>query len=185
MTKKVLVPIADGSEEMEAVILIDVLRRAELNVTVASVSGSKIITASRGVRIESDVLISECITQIFDAIAIPGGMPGAENIGNSPIFLEILKHHINGNCLIAAICAAPAVVFCRNKLFEQAPLTSHPAFQHEISEKYRRSDRVVISDNVISSQGPGTAFEFALAIVAKLQGNEKKDGVSAPLILNN
>ena len=109
MSKNVLVPIADGSEEIEAVTMIDVLRRAGADVTVASVNDLK-VTASRGVKLEADCLISECTDQAFDLVALPGGMPGAENLGDNRDLKRILLLQKERGGLYGAICAAPAMV---------------------------------------------------------------------------
>ena len=133
MAKKVLVPIANGSEEIEAVCIIDTLRRAGLEVTVASVADVQ-IEASRGVKIVADASIGDCAGQTYDAIVLPGGMPGAEHLRDSAPLVEMLKKQKDAGRLYAAICASPAVVFQHHGLLEgvratdgttvkQAPIT--------------------------------------------------------------
>ena len=110
MTKKVLVAVANGSEDLETVTLIDVLRRAEIDVTVASVQELRVICA-RGVKLEADKLIEECMNESYDIIALPGGIPGADNLRDSGILKELLIKQRSSNRYYAAICASPAVVF--------------------------------------------------------------------------
>ncbi len=110
MTPKVLVPIADGTEEIEAVCIIDVLRRAGADVTVASVESALQVTASRGVKIVADVLLEQCRDDTFDLIALPGGIPGAEHLRDSLLLEKLLQRQFKEDRWYAAICAAPAVV---------------------------------------------------------------------------
>ena len=109
MAKRVLVPIANGTEEIEAACIIDTLRRAGAEVTVASVDGLQ-ITASRGMKMVADARISDCVNQTYDCIALPGGMPGAEHLRDSAPLIEKLKQQKQAGRLYGAICASPAVV---------------------------------------------------------------------------
>ena len=109
MQKTVLVPVADGTEELEAVAIIDVLRRAGATVTVASVTGARKITASRGVVIVADTLIGTCTEKNYDLVVLPGGIPGAEHLRDSAELIGILKHQREKERLYGAICASPAV----------------------------------------------------------------------------
>ena len=110
MQKTVLVPVADGTEELEAVAIIDVLRRAGATVTVASVTGARQITASRGVVIVADALIEACLEMEFDLVVLPGGIPGAEHLRDSAELIGILRRQRDKDRLYGAICASPAVV---------------------------------------------------------------------------
>lgn len=182
----VLIPIADGTEEMEAVILIDVLRRAQLNVCVASVMPErKEITASRGVRIVADATIAECEGKTWDLIALPGGMPGAAHLHDSAPLLQLIKDQLAASRWMAAICAAPAVVLGRRDLISDVTATCYPAFQNELSEQVKTvsQQRVVVHNKLITSQGPGTAMEFALELVALLCGKERKDEVAKAMVV--
>ena len=178
--RSVLVPIADGSEEIEAVCIIDVLRRAGAQVTVASV-GALQITASRGVRIVADGTIEACRDHIFDLIVLPGGMPGAEHLRDAPILREMLRRQQATGRLYGAICAAPAVVLHHHGLLHGKRATAHPAFADRLEDRRSVSERVVVDGGCITSQGPGTAIEFALALVARLYGEAKAAEVAAPM----
>ena len=181
MSPTALVPIADGSEEIEAVTIIDVLRRAGVKVTVAAV-GKPQITAAQGVRLVADTTLSACRGQTFDLIALPGGMPGAEHLRDSDLLRDLLGEQMRSKRLVAAICAAPAVVLAHHGLLGQRPVTCHPAFFERLEPSWRSEERVVVADQLITSRGPGTALEFALALVGALCGAEQAARVAAPML---
>jgi protein deglycase len=181
MNKTVLVPIADGTEELEAVTIIDTLRRAGGLVTVASVSGLQ-VTASRKVKLVADVLIADCAEKTYDCIALPGGMPGAEHLRDCAVLIELLKEQDKAKRLIAAICAAPAVVLAPHGLLKGHKATCYPSSHDALPDKSAASQRVVADGHFITSQGPGTALEFALAIVESLFGAERKKQVAGPML---
>lgn len=183
MSKKVLVPIADGSEDIEAVCIIDVLRRAEAEVTVASVSDTLQITASRGTNIVAERCITECVDETYDLIALPGGIPGAENLRDSKELAEMLKRQQREGRLYGAICASPAVVFQHHGLLGSRNATCHPFFVDELDNKDMVESRVVVDGNCITSRAPGTAIEFALKLVEMLYGREKADEVALPMVV--
>ncbi|WP_019602728.1 DJ-1 family glyoxalase III [Teredinibacter turnerae] len=179
----VLVPIADGSEEIEAVTIIDVLVRAGAEVTVASVMERTGITASRGVKLDANCLIESC-GQDWDLIALPGGLPGADHLAQSAPLMALVRHQLAEQRLLAAICAAPAVVLGRHGLLADRVATCYPGFQGELASQARTVsvERVVEDGNLITSQGPGTAMEFSLALVTRLFGTEKATAVANGLL---
>ena len=181
MSRKVLVPVADGSEEIEAVCIIDVLRRAGADVTVASV-GDLQITASRGVKIVADRLISECVEQDWDLVVLPGGIPGAEHLRDSAVLQRILVRQANRGALYGAICAAPAVVLQHHGLLAGRRATAHPAFLSQLDNP-DPVPRVIVDNGCVTSRGPGTAIEFALELVALLFGPQKASEVGDPMVL--
>lgn len=182
MVKKVLVPIADGSEEIEAVCIIDVLRRADAEVTVASVDDLQ-VTASRGVKLVADARITECVDRTYDLIALPGGMPGAEHLRDSPQLIEILKQQKRDGRFYGAICASPVVVLQHHNLLDGRKATSHPNFSDGLEEREVTEFRVVVDGNCVTSRGPGTAIEFALKLVELLFGRKKASEVAGPMIV--
>lgn len=182
MSKKVLVPIADGTEELEAVCIIDILRRAGADVTVASVNALE-ITASRGVKLAADVLIADCSKDSYDLIALPGGMPGAEHLRDCEELVHLLKQQRESGKLYAAICASPAVVFQPLGLLQGKKATCHPGRVDTLENKEAVEQRVVVDGNCVTSRGPGTALEFALKLVELLFGKKKLAEVSGPLVL--
>jgi protein deglycase len=182
MTNKVLVPVADGSEEIEAVTIIDVLRRAGADVTVASVDGLQ-ITASRGVKLVADCLIGECREREYDLVVLPGGMPGAEHLRDNAILKEILVRQSGAGHLFGAICAAPAVVLESHGLLHNRKATCHPGHIKSLHDPSAAAEAVVVDGNCVTSQGPGTALAFALKLVELLFGREKMEAVAAPMVV--
>ena len=182
MTKTVLVPIADGSEEIEAVTVIDVLRRSGAEVTVASV-GALQVTASRGVKLVADCLIDDCRDRLYDLVVLPGGMPGAEHLRDNAVLREILIRQHDEGRLLAAICAAPAVVLGHHGLLEGRKATAHPAFEDRLPDPSAVLSPVVVDGNCITSRGPGTALPFALELVAQLFGQAQSEAVAAPMVV--
>ncbi len=183
MQKTVLVPVADGTEELEAVAIIDVLRRAGATVTVASVTGARRITASRGVVILADALIGTCTEKDYDLVVLPGGIPGAEHLRDSADLICILKRQREKERLYGAICASPAVVLEHHGLLAGHQATCHPGFADQLTTRDRINDRVVMDGNCLTSRGPGTAVEFALALVERLYGKDKREEVAAPMVV--
>lgn len=180
--KRVLVPIADGTEEMEAVCTIDVLRRAGAEVTVASVMPGLQVTASRGVKLVADVLIADCAEEVYDLIVIPGGMPGAVHLRDSAVLTALLQAQAAAGRLYAAICAAPVVVLQHHGLLEGRRATCHPGFERDLRHPEAVAERVVVDGNCVTSRGPGTAIEFALQLVALLYGMEKAREVGTAML---
>lgn len=183
MIKKVLVPIADGSEEIEVVCIIDVLRRAGALVTVASVNQLQ-ITASRGVRLLADCLIDDCMEDLWDLIVLPGGMPGAEHLRDSRKLKILLERQIKSNNLYGAICASPAVVLQVNGFLGPKRATCHANFRQYLENQEAISENVVVDGNCITSRGPGTALQFALKLVEMLFDKQKANEVAVPMHIN-
>ena len=167
MTKTALVPIAQGVEEIEAVCIIDVLRRAEITVTVASVD-TLTVTASRGVSINADVLLSDVIDQEFDLIALPGGMGAAQAFRDCNILINKLRKQASSGKLYAAICASPELALNTHGLIGKKRATCHPGVAAGLAKNPAIKERVVTDGNLTTSRGPGTAIEFALSLVAQL-----------------
>ncbi len=183
MSAKVLVPIADGIEEIEAVTIIDVMRRAGADVTVASV-GDLQVTASRGVKLTGDCLISDCSDSVYDLIALPGGMPGAEHLRDSNDLATILDRQRRAGRLYAAICASPAVVLQHHGLLADRKATTHPSFVDRLDNTEQVESRVVVDGNCVTSRGPGTALEFALVLVELLFGEERATEIAGPMLVD-
>lgn len=181
MDIKVLVPIADGTEELEAVTIIDVLRRAGAQVTVASVTSLQ-ITASRGVKLVADRLITDCIDETFDLIVLPGGLPGAEHLRDCAPLVEMLKSQKQGERLYAAICAAPAVVLAPNGLLDDKCATCYPSCADALPNPAQSNRRVVVDGNCITSQGPGTALEFSIELVRQLYDDPKAQQIAETML---
>ncbi|MBL4277702.1 DJ-1/PfpI family protein [Vibrio fluvialis] len=186
MTKRILVPIAPGTEEMEAVTIIDILVRAGYQVVVASADfdGKLTMTASRGVTLTAECKLVDVADDEFDAVVLAGGVGGAENFRDSTLLIEIIKQQKYDGRLVAAICASPAVVLQHHDLFPGALMTCHPNFQDRIPQDLWRNRRVTfdVNNNLLTSQGPGTALEFAVEIIVQLSGKELAREVALPLV---
>lgn len=176
-----LIAIADGIEEMETVILSDLLVRAGVEVTLASVSG-KTVTASRGLSLNADCLMDDVLDQNYDAIICPGGLPGAEHLGNHQgLKTMILKQHKAGK-LVAAICAAPALVLAKHGLLEEVEATGYPSTEEQIPNYV--SEPVVVSDHIITSRGPGTAMDLGLQLIESLVGEITAKEIAATALID-
>ncbi|XP_069774727.1 Parkinson disease protein 7 homolog [Narcine bancroftii] len=184
--KRVLLILAKGAEEMEVVIPTDLMRRAGITVTVAGLTGSDSVTCSRDVVICPDSSLQDAVKQgPYDAIVLPGGNLGAQNLSESPAVREVLKAQEARNGLIAAICAGPTALLAHGVGYGRK-VTTHPLAKDKMMNQgnYTYSEaRVEIDENIITSRGPGTSFEFGLAIVEKLLGKEVAEKVKAPLVL--
>jgi len=183
MTQTALVPIAHGSEEIEAVCIIDVLRRAGVDVTVASVEETLQVTASRKTRLVADRLISDCAGQTYDLIALPGGMPGAERLRDSTALIDLLKAQRQAGRLYGAICAAPVVALQTHGLLQGKRATCHPSVAGQLENPQAMAQRVVADGACITSRAPGTAIEFALALVGALFDADKAQEIGAHMLV--
>lgn len=182
MEKKVLVPVAQGTEEMEAITIIDVLRRAGANVIVASVDEIN-IKASKGIEFKADRLLKDCMGEAFDLIVLPGGIPGAQNLRDSKELGILLKKQAAQKKYYGAICASPAVVLHHYGLVTPGRVTCHPGFAHQIDNGNIDEASVVMDKNCITSRGAGTACDFALTLVEVLYSAETKKQVAQGLAL--
>ncbi|EGR33769.1 hypothetical protein IMG5_038840 [Ichthyophthirius multifiliis] len=186
--KKALVPIAQSFEEIEAVTIIDVLRRAGVDVTVASIMGkshSLAIKGSNGITIVCDNHLQDVIDQDFDLISLPGGMPGAQHLSDCQILIEKLKKQQQQDKYLSAICAAPAIVLQKHGfLNDQVAGTAHPSIQDKLTNKSLINDdlNVAITGKIITSKGPGTAIEFTLELINKLFNQKKALEIAKKLV---
>ncbi len=180
-TMRVLVPLAPGFEEIEAVTIIDVLRRAGCEVVVAGLQPG-IVRGSHGVGIETDAEFSAVAGGVFDGIVCPGGMPGTRHLAAHEPLLELLRKSVSQRRLVAAICAAPLVLDAAG-LLEGRQWTSYPAVRQEIRHgQCLPGQAVVRSEGITTSMGVGTALDFALDLVAQLCG-EARAGELASVML--
>jgi len=180
--KRVLVPLAQGCEELEAVIIIDLLRRAGIEVITAGLD-DRMVTASRGVRLVPDARLDEVMEQEFDMLVLPGGLPGADHLQADRRIHALIKKMSEKGRYNAAICAAPKVLAHAGLLNGKAA-TGYPGVLDgmELPATQISRDAVVIDGKVITSRGPGTAMEFALILIAQLLGEEKRYEVEQALV---
>ncbi|PWW08266.1 protein deglycase YajL [Mangrovibacter plantisponsor] len=187
MSASALICLAPGTEETEAVTAIDLLVRGGIAVTTASVAsdGDLTITCSRGVKLLADAPLVEVADNPYDVIVLPGGLAGAECFRDSPLLVETVRQfHLSGR-IVAAICAAAGTVLVPHKIFPIANMTGFPGLKDRIPEEQWQEKRVVWDPrvNLLTSQGPGTAMDFALKIIDLLQGPEKAREVASQLVL--
>jgi 4-methyl-5(b-hydroxyethyl)-thiazole monophosphate biosynthesis len=183
---KVLIPIATGFEEIEAVGLIDVMRRGGIDVTIAYLGGefeSDIVVGGNGISIKADADIRYCIGDDYDMIVLPGGYDGTANLMQNEQVIELLREFKSKDKWIGAICAAPLVLEKAGVLNET--FTCYPAVSASIkSSTYTDKEKVVISGKVMTSRGPSTAICFGLAIVKALVGNESSNDVKEGMLVD-
>lgn len=179
---RVLVVVADGTEEMEATIVIDLLRRAEIEVVVAGLDGDAPVTMSRGVRVVPDVAL-DAAGDDFAALVLPGGRGGADRFAASPALAARLAAFESTDRLVGAICAAP-IALAAHGAFAGRRMTCHPSVDGIVESFGTHATDVVVEDGtLVTSRGPGTAFAFALALVTRLAGEAVATRVRAPLML--
>ncbi len=196
---KALLPVATGNDEIEFCVLVDVLRRACIDVTVASVEARDVVVLQQGLRIVPDASLEQVADQTWDAIVMAGGVPGAMNLGASEQLKAIIqRHHANGG-LLGAICLAPALVLkpagvlehvkkvTGNPLAIKTPDQVWPAdeFTQLLGNAFDPDVRVCVDrdSNIVTSQTPGTAVEYALAIVKLLRGEKIASEISDYLLV--
>ncbi len=178
---RVLVPLAEGFEEIEAVTVVDVLRRAGIEVHTASLDGPR-VTGSHGVTVLADKALDAVVADEYDMVVLPGGMPGAEHIKNDPRVISLLRRFAAEGRYTAAICAAPSVL-AHAGLLEERAATSFPGFLNANSAPgiRLREEAVVVDGKVVTSRGAGTAMEFGLALIGLLEGAEVRQRVAERL----
>jgi len=179
---RVLVPLAQGCEELEAVTIIDLLRRAGIEVITAALDNDDVV-ASRGVRLVADELLDDVMDDDFDMIVLPGGISGADHLDNDERIHYLVKTMHEKDRYTAAICAAPKVL-ANAGLLEGKKATSYPGFIDKMALPQTQvlETPVVTDGKVITSRGPGTAMDFALQLIETLAGKEKRIEVEQPLM---
>jgi 4-methyl-5(b-hydroxyethyl)-thiazole monophosphate biosynthesis len=174
--KRVLVPLAEGFEEIEAVTIIDVLRRAGLRVDVAALGGKR-VTGSHGIAVESDMSIDDARAVDYDLIALPGGMPGTLHLREDPRVLRLVREIEAADRHVAAVCAAPSVL-AEAGVLESRHATVHPSAASFLSGAKLEDARVVRDGKIVTGKAAGTAMEFAFALVEQLLGAEAVEEIN-------
>lgn len=183
MSKRALIAVADGVEDLECVTLIDVLRRADVEVLVASIEERRMITCARGTRLTADTMLVDVLAQDFDLIVLPGGLPGAQRLAEFEPLAERVRQQAKAGELFAAICAAPALALQQYGVLRQRRMTCYPAFSDRLSGCTFVDEAVVVDGNCITSQGPGTALAFALTLVEQLVGRSARSEVAKAMLV--
>ncbi|AXH13520.1 DJ-1 family glyoxalase III [Halarcobacter bivalviorum] len=178
---KLLVPISNGFEEIEAISIIDICRRANIDVVIAAVEDI-VTTGAHNIKITADCKIENVEEDDFDMIALPGGLPNAFTLAENKYVQDILKEFKASDKYIAAICAAPYALHKAEVLNKN--YTCYPSFEQKIDpDNYIADQNVVLDDKIITSRGPATAAEFALEIVKLLKGDEIYEELKEDLLL--
>lgn len=179
---KVLVPLAQGCEELEAITITDLLVRAGIEVTTAGLDDQPVV-ASRGTKIIPDTQIKNIIEKQFDMVVLPGGLPGADYLRDNQMIMDILKNHAADGKYVAAICAAPKAL-AQADLLVNKTATSYPGVLDALNLKDTivKTTAIEIDGKIITSRGPGTAMEFALTLIEVLVGKDKREEVEKGLV---
>jgi 4-methyl-5(b-hydroxyethyl)-thiazole monophosphate biosynthesis len=176
--KKVLIPLAEGFEEIEALATADILRRAGLDVVLAGLPGT-IVKGRSGIKVIADTKIEDVDHNEFDCLVLPGGSPGYVNLSRSKKVFDIINDFNDKEKTIAAICAAPSILG-KMGILDNKRATIYPGMEKEIPRP--RSGKVVVDEHIITSEGPGTAIEFSLEIIKNLSGKGKANEMKKELV---
>lgn len=177
--KKVCVLLADGFEEIEALTVSDIIRRAEVTCDLVSMNNDEFVKSSHQLSVKSDKIFSEDME--YDLVVIPGGMPGATNLRDDERVVKFVKKQNKDGKLIGAICAGP-IVLGKAGLTEGRNITSYPGYEDELPNCEYLEDVVVVDGNIITSRGPATAMEFAYKLLEILGYSNKVESISSGML---
>ena len=184
MDIRVLVPVAQGSEELEAITIIDLLRRAAISVTVAG--EHEIVTCARGTKIIPDKRIHSIDkSDVFDCIVLPGGSVGTSKLMQNEYVIYLLSTHIKAGKLIGAVCAAPTILSVNKLIPLETTLTSNPSVKNQLTSYNYIEEDVVVCGNIVTSRGAGTSIDFTLKIIEILAGKAIAQKVATAIVYNN
>jgi 4-methyl-5(b-hydroxyethyl)-thiazole monophosphate biosynthesis len=176
--KKVYVFLADGFEDVEALIPVDVLRRGGVDVTTVSISDFPLVTSAHGVNIEADIMFEQGDFSDADLIFLPGGMPGASNLFAHKGVCKVVVDQFAAGKKVAAICAAPGVVLGQLGILEGKKATCYPGFEQMLDGATYTADLVTVDGNVTTAEGPAAAFPFAYELLAQLVDKKTSDQIA-------
>uniref|UniRef100_A0AC35F5C8 DJ-1/PfpI domain-containing protein n=1 Tax=Panagrolaimus sp. PS1159 TaxID=55785 RepID=A0AC35F5C8_9BILA len=185
MAPKVLVIAFKDVEDTELVVTVDVLRRAEIDVTVANLNDEEYFVCSRKTTIKAEALFKDILDKDFDAVIVPGG-PGStkkENTDDERLG-KLLQRHEKAGKIVAAICAAPFILTVHG-IGKNGEITGYPSVKDKIiaaGYKFREDEKVIVSNKIVTSRGPGTAFDFALKLVELLVDKDTSENISKALL---
>lgn len=171
MKKSVFVFFAEGSEELEALAVVDILRRSGLETPIVSITSNKLVSGAHGIKVEADLLIEEADFSNALMLILPGGLPGAFNLAKHSLLNEVILNHYNAGKKLAAICAAP-LVYGRLGLLKGVKSTCYPGFENHLEGAIYTAALVEKDGQFITGKGPAAAFEFGYAIVTDILGSE-------------
>jgi 4-methyl-5(b-hydroxyethyl)-thiazole monophosphate biosynthesis len=176
---KALVLMAEGFEEIELTSIVDILRRGGVTVTIAGLKDG-LITGSRGIKMQPDVTL-DGIKEMYDIIILPGGSPGYVNLGNDRRVIDLVKRYNAEGKIVAAICAGPSVLV-KAGILGGKKVTIFKGMENELKNAVYVDKTVVVDGNILTSQGPGTAMEFAIELLKRLTGEKKALEVQEKLL---
>ena len=182
--KKVLVFLAEGFETIEALSVVDVCNRAKVTCHACSLTEKRTVNSAHGTMVLCDKLISDDDLETYDAIVLPGGMPGSTNLRDNERVQSLIKKYNKENKIVAAICAAP-IALAKAGVIEGKKVTSYPGFKEELGNvNYVEEDTVVVDGNIITSRGPATALVFGLEILKKLGYSKEAEEIREGMLIN-
>jgi 4-methyl-5(b-hydroxyethyl)-thiazole monophosphate biosynthesis len=173
---KVYIFLADGFEEIEGLTVVDLLRRADIEITMVSITDKKLITGSHNIKVEADELFESLDFKDADMLVLPGGMPGTNQLGSHEGLVKLLTNFNTKNQQIAAICAAPSVLGV-NGILQGKKATCFPGFEEKLLGASATGSKVEIDSNIITAKGMGVSIDFALSIIEKLKDKDTADRI--------
>lgn len=179
---KIAVQLAEGFEEIEAVSIIDVLRRAKLDVTTVSITGKPVVKGSHNIKISADKLFEEVNYNEIDMIVLPGGMPGATNLNSHSGMRKVILEFNKNKKSLGAICAAP-LVFGNLGILENKNATCYPGFESQLEGANTTGTDVEQANNIVTGKGAGVAIKFALKIVETIKGEDFANDLAKKMIV--
>lgn len=181
--KKAIVLLGKGFEEVEALTVVDVLRRGGIHCITCSINGEDEVLGSHSIHVKANNILEKVDVDKYDALVIPGGMPGAANLRDSERVIELVKKLNNENKLVAAICAGP-IVLGRAGILNGKKVTSYPGYEGELGDVEYCEEIVVQDDNIITSRGPATAMYFSFKILENLADKETVEQLKEAMLVN-
>ncbi|MFV0465033.1 MAG: DJ-1 family glyoxalase III [Lachnospiraceae bacterium] len=172
---------ADGCEEIEALTVVDLLRRADLHIDIISINGTLLVTGSHNIRFEADAVIESLDLSSYDGIILPGGMPGTRHLANNSYVIDALHQFFQAGKLIAAICAAPSILG-QEGLLQGITATCYPGYEDKLTGANYSAFPVIKSEHIITSRSMGTAIDFALEIIRYFQDDENAERIRKAIV---
>lgn len=182
--KDLLILLADGFEEIEALTVLDYLRRADLSVDLVSIYQRKNVVSAHNVEINADYNLDEINVDEYRSLYIPGGLPGATNLANNPKVVELSKMYCEEEKIVAAICAGP-IVLDRAELLKSNEFTCYPGFEKNLSTQERLDEAVVVNENIVTSMGPSFAQILAFKLIELLKDKETVEEIKRDTLFTN
>lgn len=178
---KVAVLLEEGFETIEALTVVDILRRAEIECDMVSMN-NLVVTSSHGVEVKSDRIYSDSVNYDYDMIVLPGGMPGSKNLRDNDKVINTIRHYFNDNKFIAAICAAP-IALGKAGILNGKDATCYPGFEDELIGCNYKEDLIVRDNNILTASGPAITLPFSYEIL-KMLGCQKADEIASSMLFN-